>query len=199
MEPTRFIESVKATAARHPQLRSVIDQATSSYQELDGFVAGEDHYEVIQTGEPDDWKVIADRESNAAADMYGPKPLWKVFLVKYHDTNVLLVKFHHCIGDGSSGYIITNDILRFYQRLTDTGEIGDVEALPRLASPQGLAFQDGVVPDGEQSALGSLVEDLTRRRCEWRPRLAFDRTVGGGHNTTLYLDGTEENAVKLLA
>jgi len=198
MDATSFVKAVKATAKRHPQLRSVIDKNAMSFVELDGFVPGEEHYEVVDARSEDEWMAIADAESHLDADIYGPMPLWKIILVRYasvgNDSNTLLVKFHHCIGDGSSGYIITHDIMRFHQRLEQEGELGDVQPLPQLASPDKMAFPVGVGAE-EQVAADRLLEDFTKRRCEWSPSvgLPFDRTVDGDRNSTLYRDGSLES------
>merc|ERR1711933_153225 len=116
--------------------RSVIDKERLAFVELAGFVPGRDHIEVIDCACANEWQAIADKESNMDTDMYGPWPLWKIILVRCASegsgSNMLLVKFHHCIGDGSSGYIITHDILRFYQRLDEHGSLGDIQPLPRL-------------------------------------------------------------------
>lgn len=201
MDPAKFVLAVKATTRRHPQLRSIIDKASLSYMELEGFEPDENHYQVIEAPDADSWKAVVDKESNTPCDMYGPRPLWKVVLIKFEEKNVMLVCFHHCIGDGSSGYVITNDVLKFHQRLEEVGDVGDINPLSRLPSPEAMAFpdSDGVVPDAERPAVDALLKDFTRRRCEWRPRLAFDRTIGGEHNSTLYMDGTKESADALLA
>jgi len=44
-----------------------------------------------------------------------------------------------------------------------------------------------------------LFENFKKRRCEWSPVLPFDGQVGGEHNSTLYRDGSKENADALLA
>lgn len=201
MDAAKFEQAVKATASRHPQLRSIIDKETLGFVELEAFVPGEDHYQVIDTENPEEWKSVADRECNLAADMYGANPLWKIILVRSGASSVMLVKFHHCIGDGSSGYIITHDILRFYRRLEDTGDVGDVEPLPRLSSADSMAVSSLHGSPSDDGVANQLLEDFTRRRCEWSPSagLPFDRKVGGEHNTTLYKDGSPESADALLS
>merc|ERR1712139_613892 len=96
--------------------------------------------------------------------------------------------------------IITNDILRFYQRLEEQGNIGDIEPLARLGSPDEMGFPSGVSAE-EQLAADGLLETFKKRRCEWAPSsgLPFDLTVGGEHNSTLYRDGSKENADALVA
>jgi len=201
MDAARFEEAVKATSSRHPQLRSIIDQDTLSFVELVDFVPGEEHYQVIDTADPEGWKQVAEQECNLASDMYGASPLWKIILVRTDESNTMLVKFHHCIGDGSSGYILTNDVLRFYHRLEETGEIGNVEPLPPLPCADSLAVASlpGGVSDVEIA--NKLQEEFVRRRCEWTPSagLPFNRKVGGEHNTTLYRDGSAESSAALLS
>lgn len=201
MDAANFVEAVKATACRHPMLRSIIDRETLAFVELDGFVAGEAHYQVIDTDDPEEWRRVADQECNLAADMYGANPLWKIILVRTGASNVMLVKFHHCIGDGSSGYIITNDVLRFYQRLEEAGEIGDIEPLARLDNADSMAVASLPGGPSDEEIANQLQEDFIRRRCEWTPStgLPFDRKVGGEHNTTLYKDGSTESSAALLS
>ena len=114
-------------------------------------------------------------------------PLWKIICVRCDDFNVLLVKFHHCIGDGSSGYILTNDVMRFYRQFEEQGYIVDEEQLPQLPSPDEMSFPDGM-SDADKIAADELLERFTERRCKWKPSngLPFDLTVGGGRNSTLY-------------
>ena len=82
--------------------------------ELDGFVPDEQHFAIIGTADDEEWKLIAETESNTAADVYILQPLLKVILVWFaSDSNMLPVKFHHSIANGSSGYVMTNDVLRF--------------------------------------------------------------------------------------
>jgi len=204
MDPAHFQRAVRATSERHPMLRSVINKESLSFVELDGFVPGPEHYEVVDSTDADEWKAIADKESNKDADMYGPQPLWKIILVRLASegggSNVLLVKFHHCIGDGSSGYIITHDVLRFCQHLEEHGDLGDIQPLPRLQSADQMSFPDGLGAD-DMPVVESLFEQFKKRRCEWSPSpgLSFDRKVGGAHNSTLYRDGSQESADALLA
>lgn len=201
MDAAKFEQAVKATACRHPQLRSIIDKETLAFVELDSFVPGHNHYQVIDTEDPEEWRSVADQECNLATGMYGANPLWKITLIRTGASNVMLVKFHHCIGDGSSGYIITNDILTFYQRLEESGDIGDVEPLPRLDSADSMALSSLPGDPSDEEIANQLQEDFIRRRCEWSPSagLPFDRKVGGQHNTTLYKDGSAESSAALLS
>lgn len=200
MDGEKFVAAVKATAKRHPQLRSIIDER--GFLEIPGFEASDNHYEVLDVESSEESKAIAEMEGNLSAEMYGPKPLWKIILLRVasEESNVLLVKFHHCIGDGSSGYIITHDVLRFYQSLTENGQLDDIVSLPRLESADKMSFPEGTTADDARVA-DELYSQFVKRRCEWAPSsgLPFDRKVGGEHNTTLYRDGCQENSDALLA
>jgi len=200
IDAQHFEKAVVATAARHPQLRSIIDEKTTSFVEQDQFVPGKEHFEVIDVSALEEWKSIADKESNLAADMYGKVPLWKFILVRSsaEGSNMLLIKFHHCIGDGSSGYIMTNDVLTFCQRLIENGDVGDINPLPRKDSADKMALPGGIT-EAVKPAADKLYADFTKRRCEWTPStgLPFGK-VNGEHNATLYRDGAEGSTDELL-
>eukprot|EP00928_Gymnodinium_smaydae_P088614 TRINITY_DN7267_c0_g1_i3.p1 TRINITY_DN7267_c0_g1~~TRINITY_DN7267_c0_g1_i3.p1 ORF type:complete len:516 (+),score=85.12 TRINITY_DN7267_c0_g1_i3:64-1611(+) len=194
MDASLFLKAVRATARRHPMLRSVICKETQGFRELLAFEPDCGHCQVIEMENDDDWKGIVQELNNTPYDMYGTSPLWRFRLLKSGTTNVLVVSLHHAISDGSSYYILTNDILRFYNRLLENGDVGDVDPLPRLPSPDSMLFKEGNVPVEEQPAMQRLLADLKQRHLNFKPLLPLDLTAGSRHNTTLYRDGCEDSA-----
>ncbi|CAE8584837.1 unnamed protein product, partial [Polarella glacialis] len=183
---------VRAAAQRHPNLRSVIDEQTLSLRELPGYSVQDCQVEFVQAdNEEDAWKRVADKETNSRFEVYGSVPLWKVLVVQSAQRDVLMVKFHHCIGDAGSGFVLVNDLLTSYQQLTSSGAL-QVEPLPALPAADSLCYPAGR-SEAHASEAELLLEELVRRRSSWTPVLKYDAVPPtAGHNTSLYRDGTEE-------
>jgi hypothetical protein len=155
------------------------------------------------------WREIVHQECNKTFDLQGTTAYWKIFLIQETDHDVLLVKFHHCIGDASSGYILINDILTFYRDFLlgnkQTVAAKQEEVLPVLPSVNDMSFPAGRTP-AEEEAVDQLVVQLQERRRNWLPKLQFSHSADKQplpdgsirpHNF-LFRDGTQENLKRLL-
>ncbi len=55
--------------------------------------------------------------------------------------NILLIGFHHVIGDGRSGMILCNDLLQFY-KIIENGVTPEVQTMESIFSIYDIAFPD---------------------------------------------------------
>ena len=137
--------AVDMCTQRHPHLRMNIDRAASPLR-WKPLPAPHDRITVkfVPASNPDHWKQITDDEMNEEFAMGTDTPLWKVTVVRQPSVTHLLVAFHHCMGDGTSGLVLVHDILRFAL----VGGDGAVASspLPMLHDAEALAFADSA-PD----------------------------------------------------
>jgi hypothetical protein len=169
----------------------------------------------------EDWKAAVEEECNIGFDLKGEIPYWKVGLLRCQDPSphdVLLVKYHHSIGDGSSGYVLINDILRFHEEYLSltaatTTKGADANAaqslcssLDRLPAADDLSFPAGRT-DEQEVYVEAAVSKLQAKRHNWKPTLPFttrqltndNSDAGPGRHSMLYADGTVENLERLLS
>jgi hypothetical protein len=205
-----FEYAVERTCRRHPNLRSLLvaTEDELSLCVIPDYKMHPSHIVIVDVNDSSaagkqNWQEIVHEEANTAFDLNGAIPYWKIILMKESDHDVLLVKFHHCIGDASSGYIIINDILTFYHDYVVDAEAQVAEVcLPVLASVNDMCFPTGRIKSEEEYVDRSVLQ-LQERRREWSPKMQFsrpDNPDSGGirkHNI-LYRDGTAENLTKLL-
>jgi hypothetical protein len=201
LEEGPFQLAVQATCRRHPQLRCILDKSREHLVPLDNFQVSPSQIQIVDS---DDWEKIVHEKSNQVFDFEGQIPYWEAVLIrpgiKNPNQQVLLIKFHHCIGDGSSGYILINDILRFHQQyLTNAADDAiDDASLPLLSSVDDLCFPNGRT-DEEEEYLKTRLEKLQHRRRKWLPVLKFSKVPSeSNEHSILYRDGTKENLGKLI-
>jgi NRPS condensation-like uncharacterized protein len=200
LEESPFQLAVQATSRRHPQLRCLLDKSREHLVPLKNFHPSPSQIQIVDS---DDWEKIVHEKSNQAFDFEGQTPYWEVVLIRCGTNNpskqVLLIEFHHCIGDGSSGYILINDILRFHQQyLTNGADAIDDASLPLLSSVEDLCFPNGPT-DEEEAYLKTSLEKLQHRRRKWLPVLKFSKVPSErSEHSMLYRDGTKENLGKLI-
>jgi hypothetical protein len=193
--------AAQATCRRHPQLRCLLDKSREHLVLLDTFQPSPSQIQIVDS---DDWEKIVHEKSNQAFDFEGQIPYWEVVLIRRVGTEnrnkqVLLVKFHHCIGDASSGYILINDLLRFHQHyLKNSADAIDDASLPLLSTVEDLCYPNGPT-DEEEASLKTSLEKLQHRRRQWLPVLKFSKVPSESkEHSILYRDGTKENLGKLL-
>jgi hypothetical protein len=201
LEEGPFQLAVQATCRRHPQLRCLLDKSREHLVPLDTFQPLPSQIQFIDS---DDWEKIVHEKSNQAFDLEGQIPYWEVVLIRRGTENpnnqVLLIKFHHVIGDASGGYILINDILRFHQHYLTNGadDAIDDASLPLLSSVEDLCYPGGTT-DEEEASLKRSLENLQHRRRKWLPTIEFSKVPSDSHeHSILYRDGTKENLGKLI-
>jgi hypothetical protein len=208
--------AVERSARRHPNLRSLLVQDDAELELSLCVVPGyevRDHahleFRNARADAQGGWREIVHQECNTAFDLQGAIAYWKIVLIQDTDHDVLVVKFHHCIGDASSGYILINDILTFYQYYLlgneATAAVEEEEALPVLPSVNDMAFPTGRT-QAEEDAVDQLVVQLQERRRNWLPKLRFSHPTDklpppDGRirpHKFLLRDGTKEDLSRLL-
>lgn len=193
-------------AHRHPHLRSTLchdedgdlclqflhQQESPSSSDLTG-----SHLEIVIATSANGWRDIVHQESNIGFDLNGSNPYWKVVFIRAStraDNDVLLIKYHHAIADGTSGYILINDFLAAASSMKDIKD----DALPMLPSIDDMCFPTGRTPQDEKFVESSLTT-LRRKRSDWFPRLKYSPNPPAGNaHSMLYRDGTEDGLNKLL-
>ena len=202
---------VNYIATRHPHLRStlcrdedgdlclqLLPQQKESSPSFD--LIGS-HLEIVMATSSNGWQDIVHQESNIGFDLNGSNPYWKVVFIRAAstsgDNDVLLIKYHHAIADGTSGYILINDFLTAASSMNKDSQKGDA-TLPMLPSIDDMCFPAGRTPQDEKFVESSLTT-LRKKRTDWFPRLKYSPTPPAGNaHSILYRDGTEDGLNKLL-
>jgi len=195
---------------RHPHLRSTLcrdedgDLCLQLPQQKKESTSSSDligsHFEIVMATSANGWQDIVHQESNIGFDLNGSNPYWKVVFIRASstsgDNDVLLIKYHHAIADGTSGYILINDFLTAASSM-NSDQKGDA-TLPMLPSIDDMCFPAGRTPQDEKFVESSL-STLRKKRTDWFPRLKYSPTPPAGNaHSMLYRDGTEDGLNKLL-
>eukprot|EP00927_Polykrikos_kofoidii_P055606 TRINITY_DN49820_c0_g1_i1.p1 TRINITY_DN49820_c0_g1~~TRINITY_DN49820_c0_g1_i1.p1 ORF type:complete len:481 (+),score=38.08 TRINITY_DN49820_c0_g1_i1:65-1507(+) len=199
--------AVTHIVSRHPHLRSTLahdadgdlclhlQQNSSSSEDII-----RSHLKIVTVSSADEWMDIVQDESNTGFDLEGSAPLWKVVFIRgpSNSDDVLLIKYHHAIGDGTSGYILINDFLAAATATTNIAAGEQNEALPMLPSIDDMCFPKGRTLEDEKYVQEALVT-LRKKRTDWYPRLEYSSEPPAGNaHSILYRDGTEDGLKRLL-
>lgn len=208
LKDAAICRGVTHIANRHPHLRSTLahdadgdlclhlqQKASSSEDSISS------HLEIVTVSSADGWQDIVHTESNTGFDLEGSAPLWKVVFIRGPSSSgcgdVLLIKYHHAIGDGTSGYILINDFLAS-ATATNSATVEKEEVLQMLPSVDDMCFPNGRTAEDEKYVQESLLT-LRKKRNDWYPRLKYSpEPPGGNAHSILYRDGTEDGLKKLL-
>ena len=118
----------------HPSLRRGIVQKETGNE----FILAETPVQVTLV-ESDDWEKVARQDLTYSFEPTGPH--WRLTLVndaKNPEKYVLLVAYHHAIGDGIGGMILIHELLSFYEKLVtkNTFQPKEKEILPDILTLQ---------------------------------------------------------------
>ena len=201
MEAELVVRAAHFAAVRHPQLRSYIDETSLCFRLIPNC---NPCVRIVDATAPDQWQIEAEKECNEGFDMYAVSVLWKLIVVRCADAasgvfhNAVMVKLHHCIGDGCSAMILLNDILGCYVALS-RAETPHLKQLPRLPSAAALAFPR-VMSTQERATADRMLLKARQRRNTFSPILPLDRHVpaSASHHTAIYRDGTAASLAKLV-
>jgi NRPS condensation-like uncharacterized protein len=188
---------------RHANLRVNVNY-NSEGEQCFKFVAepyfSPDIIELNGKGE-EEWQQFVHKEMNQKFDLGNDRrTLFKISVL--HDpkreTNYLLIKYHHAIGDGVSGMIIAHNIMLFY---TETRQDEFRFELPRLMEAEKLAFPNGLTEKQLAQVEKMKIEILENRR-NWTPTIPYDRdnsiSARPNQNSALYYDGTNDNMKRII-
>ena len=206
MTDEQFRRGVEYISRRHPHLRSVLinnDGIGEQYlRVLDQPPLLSNHMEIVTMSNDDDWKPIIQEDANIGFDLESNSPYWKVVLLRGPTIDVLLVKYHHCIADGTSGYILIDDIMKAAfggsNDSTDDYVVNSDDPLPMLPPIEDMCFPNGYSEDDEEFIQGALGE-AREKQLQWIPSLEYSpNPPKGNKHSILYRDGTEQNLKALL-
>eukprot|EP00667_Euglena_gracilis_P023596 EG_transcript_26717 len=166
-------------ASMHPLLRANVynDGETAVFRTADVQlvpatvlrVSAEDAADHERRGEPW-WQKVVEDEMNVPFQLGCPTPLFRLAWVSRDQPqagppfeHLLAVQFHHCAGDGTSGNILTHEVLSHLAAAEPPAPI----LLPLLPDPERLQFPEleASLTPAQQTALAALEEEvLTARR-----------------------------------
>ena len=208
MTDEQFRRGVEYISRRHPHLQSALinnDGIGEQYlRVLDQPPMLFNHMEIVTMSNDDDWKPIIQEDANIGFDLEkSNSPYWKVVLLRGPTLDVLLVKYHHCIADGTSGYILIDDIMKAAfggsNDSTDEYVVNSDDPLPMLPPIEDMCFPNGHSEDDEAFIQGAL-EEAREKQLQWIPSLEYSpNPPKGNKHSILYRDGTEENLKALLS
>lgn len=111
--------------------------------------------------------------------------LWSVksFFIFSEATTKLCITTHHAIADGTSSFIIINDILQSYEHAC----IGDLAAIPApsadtldfLPEIEEICFPNGKT-DNDMTSSTAILQKLKDFRSSWTPMIPYEVGTGGG-------------------
>jgi len=135
------------------------------------------------------------------------QPLYKCHLLRIKGGYVLMSIYHHGAADGTSGLLITGEVMKQYKRLEDGKELELRATKPRGSMEELCRTQ--LAKQGNDEAQGEVVKDLIRNKVSrannWKPFLPFDMSEhednkkGDFINRVLFRDGTKDNYDKIRA
>lgn len=148
-----FKEAVKCLINLHPTLRFKLNDYSAPAEKVE-YVYSEDPYidpVFIKSSNEDDWKQAAIDLANVEFKS-DEKSLFRVTLIQFDTTAHILINFHHTIGDGIGGLILTHDLLNFYSKI-NRKEVFEVVSLPLLENSDTLMFPNGVSSEESKEIL----------------------------------------------
>lgn len=198
---------VEYIANRHPHLRCTLyrtddDELNLRLNEPAVSKLDQSHLEIIAVESDDGWKDIVHKESNTGFNLGASIPYWRVVFIRGPESDVLLVKYHHCIADGTSGWILINDLLTAATSSANANTASNnedkVHELPMLPSVDKMCFPSGRSAEDEEYVERALIT-LRKKRSDWYPRLEYSPEPSAGNvHSILYRDGTIEGLDRLL-
>jgi hypothetical protein len=142
----------------------------------------------VQVVVDSDWERVVQDECNSGFCFTDDSPLWKIIVIQDEARDILLVKFHHCIADALSGYILINDILTFHCQCIEDNEFDEqsIITLPQFTCPD-----DFCLPLVDEASIQTALENLRKKREAWVPVLPFEpNPPPGNQHNLLFRDGT---------
>jgi len=179
-------KAVAATTRRHPILRTKLVSSGTEFS----LKPTPPPYCVpaVHVVVDSEWERVVQEECNSGFCFMDDSPLWKIVLVQGEPRDVLLVKFHHCIADASSGYILINDLLTFHCQSIENNDFDEesVISLPDFTCPDELCL-----PLVDEGCIQTALDNLRERRESWVPVLPFEpNPPPGNQHNVIFRDGS---------
>ena len=207
IDPAKLEEAVRALIYNQPNFRTDVRRGEDGRKYFTPATDFSDVFEFIDqsgdtggvTGYAGCWD-LSEKLVNTPFSCGSGAPLHKCYLVKRPDCYIQLNRFHHGIGDGTTGFHIINEILRQYDLLVSGKEV-DLSPAAVLISGEDMSK---FVKNDE------LVEKMIEGRVERakvqkmllplnREELAASQAGNPWLNKTLHAVGTVEGLTKLKA
>jgi len=140
VDPDRLVRALRQTVAQLPMLRVTVQSAPCPAFEL--MAEAPLPWRIVPRAHADHWRSLTEADLQNALP-HDAAPLWRLTLVHGADASELLFTFHHATGDGLSGVLFFDTLLRCYSGPHAMGGrsslprayddlLGDVGALPML-------------------------------------------------------------------
>jgi hypothetical protein len=172
----------------HPSLRRGIVQKETGNE----FILAENPVQVTVV-ESDNWERVAKQDLTYSFEPTDPH--WRLTLI--NDTGnpekcVLLVAYHHAIGDGIGGMILIHELLSFYDKLAtqNTFKLKEKEILPDI-----LSLQESSQIKSDIDIEDELIKHNSQLTSDLQENLANSNKLNDFH----YVLGNKENLNRLLS
>lgn len=147
IDPKMLQKVLGILSEKHPTLRLNFNEKDKEFIEIKDYKISLNTKNISK----EDLNPFLEKELNTDFEKKGKTPLWRVTLLKLNDLKEqkIIITASHAICDGTSGFILTNDILKYIDQLKNDN-LEEIIPLKMLRATEDIVFNHDIKLDKER-------------------------------------------------